>query len=75
VYHTHNSRRSEPGFPDLTVVGAHGVLFRELKSERGRVTADQRRWLDALAAAGADVVVWRPCDWPQRIHAELESIR
>ncbi len=74
TYHTHDSRRSEPGYPDLTVVGPTGVLFRELKAERGRVTPDQRQWLDRLSAAGADADVWRPCDWPSKVFAELHGI-
>jgi hypothetical protein len=74
-YHTHDSRRSEPGFPDLVVVGPQGVLFRELKSTRGRVTADQQRWLTALIAAGANADTWRPADWPVGILTELDGIR
>jgi len=73
-YHTYDSRRSEPGYPDVTVVGPHGVLWRELKTERGRLTTDQRLWLDRLTEAGADADVWRPDDWPTRIIAELAGI-
>ena len=65
VYHTHDSRRSQPGFPDLVLVhpGRGRILYRELKTMTGKVTTDQQKWLDALAAAGADVGVWRPTDW------------
>ncbi len=73
-YHTHDSRRSERGFPDVVVVGPHGVVFRELKAERGRVTPDQREWLDRLTDADADADVWRPDDWPTRVLAELAGI-
>jgi hypothetical protein len=62
-YHTHDSRRSQPGFPDLTLVRGSRLLFAELKTDTGRVTAAQQQWLDALAAAGQEVYVWRPCDW------------
>ena len=66
VYHTYDSRRSVAGFPDLVLVhAAHGagrLLFRELKTVKGRVSAAQRVWLAKLAAAGADVAVWRPAD-------------
>ena len=61
-YHTHDSRRSEPGFPDLVIVGRGGVLIRELKRQRGKVTVAQTVWLDALEHAGADAGVWRPAD-------------
>lgn len=51
------------GFPDLVVVGPGGVLYRELKSDRGSLTADQREWLTALTAAGVDADVWKPAHW------------
>jgi hypothetical protein len=54
VYHTHDSRRSQPGFPDLVL---------ELKTMRGKVTTEQQQWLDALTNAGQDAAVWRPNDW------------
>jgi hypothetical protein len=73
-YHTRDSRRSAPGFPDLVLVGSR-VLFRELKSSKGKVTEDQYRWIEALDAAGEDVDVWRPFDWDSgRVKTELESI-
>lgn len=64
VYHTHDSRRSAPGFPDLVLVSSRRkrVMYRELKSSKGRVSADQQAWLGALALAGQDVGVWRPAD-------------
>jgi len=65
VYHTHDSRRSQPGFPDLVLVhpGKRRVLYRELKTQKGRIRPQQQVWLDALAAAGQDAGVWRPADW------------
>ena len=59
VYHTHDSRRSEPGFPDLVLV-RNKVLFRELKTDKGRLTAAQKAWGESLTTAGADYAVWRP---------------
>ena len=59
VYHTYDSRRSEPGFPDLVLV-RDKVLFRELKTEKGRLTVAQEAWGEILTAAGADYEVWRP---------------
>jgi hypothetical protein len=35
------------------------VLIRELKSDRGRLAAEQQAWLDALGPLGG---VWRPRD-------------
>lgn len=49
VYHTYDSRRSEPGFPDLVLVRPPRVLFVELKVGRRRLTDDQTAWLELLA--------------------------
>lgn len=62
VYHTHDSRRSVPGFPDLVLVCGPRLIFAELKTQKGRITPDQQRWLDALTAASVEVYVWRPAD-------------
>ena len=59
VYHTYDSRRSEPGFPDLLLV-RHKILYRELKIEKGRVSPAQKAWGESLTEAGADYAVWRP---------------
>lgn len=63
-YHTHDSRRSNPGFPDLVLVhaAAQRTLFLELKAEKGRVSAEQQKWLDDLNAAGQQALVVRPSD-------------
>lgn len=73
AYHTFRSDRSEPGFPDLVICGPRGVIFRELKSELGRLTKTQQQWGDRLAAAGADWAVWRPRDL-HTIAAEIERL-
>jgi hypothetical protein len=62
VYHTHDSRRSDPGFPDLVIVGK-AVLWRELKADHGRMTLHQHHWRELLQSAGQDWAVWRPADW------------
>jgi len=63
------------GFPDLVLVGRGGVLFRELKSARGVVAAEQEAWLTALAEAGQSADVWRPVDWRSgRIERELKAV-
>ncbi len=66
AYHTHDSRRSQPGFPDLVLVHpTRGVLFAELKADAGKVRPNQERWIALLTQAGADARVWRPKDWPE----------
>lgn len=61
-YHTYDSRRSEPGFPDSTIVGRR-IIFRELKNADNRLSPDQRRWGSKIERAGGDWAVWRPVDW------------
>jgi len=63
VYHTHDARGSQPGFPDLVLVRESACLFAELKTDRGRLTPEQLGWLDALGRAGQYAKVWRPGDW------------
>jgi hypothetical protein len=61
--------RDSAGFPDLILVHPlHGVAFAELKAERGRVSDKQREVILKLAAAGAQVFLWRPQHWPQIEH-------
>lgn len=73
AYHTHDSRRSAPGFPDLVLVHPKRkrLWFVELKTDAGRLTLDQERWVELLSAAGASVAVWRPSLW-KMIEKELE---
>lgn len=64
------------GYPDLTIAGPGGLLFRELKSATGRLSAEQQDWAATLASAGADFAVWRPEDLrTKRIERELRAIR
>jgi hypothetical protein len=63
-YHTHDSRRSPSGFPDLVLVRDR-VIFAELKSERGDLVGTQYEWLMRLVHAGMEAYVWRPSDWPE----------
>lgn len=61
VYHTFDSRRSEPGFPDLVMVRGQRVVFAELKADRGRLSEPQKEWLSRLTAApGVEAHLWRP---------------
>lgn len=60
------------GWPDLVLVKGNRLLFRELKTSTGKLTAAQRDWLAALEAAGQDAKVYRPGDWPD-IERELRA--
>ena len=61
VYHTYDSRCSEPGFPDLVLV-KNRVIFRELKTDTGKLRTEQKEWAASLTGAGCDFKVWRPQD-------------
>lgn len=67
VYHPRFSVGSEPGWPDLALIRRRGgrVLFRELKTDTGRVSPRQSAVLDLMAACGLDAKVWRPRDLDQ----------
>ena len=66
VYHTYDSRLSNPGFPDVVLVRAPRVIFAELKRERGRVTVAQGEWAGTLhACPGVEYYLWRPRDWDE----------
>lgn len=60
-YHTHDSRRSPGGFPDLVLV-RETVLFWELKKQDGKVAPDQVEWGKRLVAAGQEFAILRPSD-------------
>ena len=72
-YHTYNSRKSEAGFPDEVLVRER-VVYAELKSADGKLSADQLNWRDALLEAGQEWYEWRPEDWPE-IFALLSAPR
>ena len=65
VYHTYDSRRSAPGYPDLTFCHPTRCQYflAELKAEKGRLSPAQQRWIDALHAAGIECHVWRPSNF------------
>lgn len=63
------------GFPDLVLVnpGQQRIIFAELKTDKGRVTAPQSEWIHRLMACMApgarhEVYLWRPSHW-----AEIEA--
>lgn len=68
VFHDNDSRRNQAGFPDLVMTRPGRLVFAELKTEIGRVSNEQHRWLDLLrsvsqvAGDALHVAVWRPSD-------------
>jgi hypothetical protein len=63
VHHTFDSRKSSPGVPDLLCIRRPRVVWAELKSDRGRLTDDQRAWLLDLRACGQEAYLWSPRNW------------
>ena len=73
-FHDNDSRRNRAGFPDLVVAGSGGFIFREIKTETGRIRPEQLDWLARLTQGGANAGIWRPSDLEPnggRIKAEL----
>jgi hypothetical protein len=66
TYHVFDARRSEEGYPDLTLVKPGRLIFAELKSEKGKLSHEQAVWLDMLrhSIPGIEVYCWRPRDLP-----------
>jgi hypothetical protein len=62
-YHTFDSRRSAPGFPDLVLCGRGRLLFIEVKGPRGRFRAGQQEWLQRLIDIGVEAYVVTPADY------------
>lgn len=69
-YHTHDSQRSEPGFPDWVFIREPEILFWELKGPKTRIKPEQKRWIAALQACGLEAGIYRPGDFDD-MHARL----
>jgi hypothetical protein len=79
---THDSRKSEPGEPDLRMVRPPRVIFAELKTAKGKLTKGrsnksgrwlpgQDQWQDALISCpGVEYYLWRP----DGLDGEIERI-
>jgi hypothetical protein len=68
AYHTHDSRRSHKGFPDLAMVHPErpelGVVYLECKRQKNPspYTPEQQAWIVALQRAGCTAAMVQPCD-------------
>ena len=63
VYHTHDSRKSQGGFPDLILIRRTRMIVSELKTQEHTTTDEQRKWMHAFIGIGigdAEVSLWRP---------------
>lgn len=63
-HHVRDSRGCDPGFPDTCLTDGSSVLFMELKSNTGKPTPEQARWLSLLEHTGqVECGIWRPRDF------------
>lgn len=63
VYHPWLSIHSPRGWPDLALCRPPRLILAELKTEKGKVTPAQGRWLGLLAECpGVEAHLWRPSD-------------
>lgn len=62
VFHPYDMRRSEPGWPDLTLVRGPRLVFAELKTATGKLSSPQIAVLGMLQRTAAEVYIWRPAD-------------
>jgi hypothetical protein len=70
--HLRDSRRQcAIGWPDLFAVKGDKAIAIELKTQRGRVTPEQARWLALLRDAGIPTYVWRPTQIDEVRHSLL----
>lgn len=65
-YHTHRSDFSPAGWPDEVLCRPPRLVVAELKSDKGKASEAQRRWLDLLAhVETVEPYLWRPADLEQ----------
>lgn len=68
LFHDHDPRRNQAGFPDLVLIRPPRVVFVELKRETGKVSKAQAEVLGLLAdCPGVESRVARPSDWPSLV--------
>lgn len=67
VYHTRDSRKSAPGFPDLVIGRTRDArcVVTELKVPPDTATPEQLAWLAFFKALGLPTFLWTPADWPE----------
>lgn len=72
-FHPYDSRRSEEGWPDWTLLNVRQrrCIFAELKGGRTPVTPKQAAWNAALRECGQEAYIWTPVEW---LTGEIECI-
>ena len=73
-FHPLISIGSRKGWPDWTFIGKW-IMYRELKTETGKLRPDQELVRDLILEAGGDWALWRPSDYLSgRIAHELAEL-
>lgn len=73
VHHL-KSKGTTAGVPDDLLIGTRSI-WRELKTQKGKLSRAQHEFAEDLIAAGDDFAVWRPEDWLSgRVLTELAMI-
>jgi len=63
-WHQLDSIGTQSGMPDLILVRPPRIIFAELKSEHGKLSAVQKQAIaDLEQCPGVETYVWRPRDW------------
>lgn len=65
VFHPYHMRRSQPGYPDLTLLRDR-VVFAELKVGKNRLSMHQAMYRERLLACpGVEYFLWKPDMWDE----------
>jgi hypothetical protein len=70
TWHQYDSRKSDPGYPDLMLLRPPEAIWAELKTNGGRVSDAQRETTELMIACGLETHIWRPRDLT-RVHERL----
>lgn len=66
TYHPYLSVRSTPGWPDMAIVRPPRFILAELKTDKGKLSPQQEKWLHLLGQCpGIEVYEWRPRDYDE----------
>lgn len=65
-YHPWTSIHSVAGWPDFVLCRPPRLIFAEVKTDNGKLTAAQREWLETLGQAPhVETFCWRPSDFEE----------
>lgn len=60
VWHHPDSRRTEPGWPDLAFLRPPHFFLAELKTTKGKISSSQAVTIQGLRNSNIEVHIWRP---------------